>query len=182
MDLERMVGFLASPDARSCCRLTKRASRSVTGRYVEVRLIGGATSALRVADVVVHWTGSVVECDQGAGATRGQEIPGVPYLRGGTSGFGFDCSGFTYSVYRAYGITLSRDADRQALHGSPVARTGLQPGDLLFFRGSPEGSISHVGIYTSGGMMIDAPNRESVVRTELVWWSNYAAARRYLPS
>jgi cell wall-associated NlpC family hydrolase len=155
---------------------------SATAQYVEIRLIGGATGALRAADVIVHRAGMSWSATRAQVLSEARRFLGLAYVWGGTSGFGFDCSGFTYSVYRADDITLSRDADQQAVHGTPVARTELQPGDLVFFRGSSGGLISHVGIYTGGGMMIDAPNTESVVRTEPVWWSSYAGARRYLSS
>jgi gamma-D-glutamyl-L-lysine dipeptidyl-peptidase len=104
-------------------------------------------------------------------------------LWAGTSGFGFDCSGFTYSVSRAYGVTLSRDADQQAVHGTPVTRTALQPGDLLFFRDSSTGPVGHVGIYVGDGNMIDAPHTGAPVRIEAVsTFPHYAGARRYLSS
>ena len=78
-------------------------------------------------------------------------------------------------------MTLSRDADQQAVHGKAVARDALQPGDLVFFRGSPTGPVSHVGMYIGGGNMIDAPNTDSAVRIEAVFsFGRYAGARRYL--
>ena len=149
-------------------------------RYVEIRLIGGRTAALRPADVVVHRAGTSWGATRAKVVAEARKFLGLAYLWAGTSGFGFDCSGFTHSVYRAYGITISRDADQQAAHGTPVARGALQPGDLVFFRGSSSGPISHVGMYVGGGMMIDAPNTGSLVRIEAVWWSSYAGARRYL--
>ena len=78
-------------------------------------------------------------------------------------------------------MTLSRDADQQAVHGTPVARSALQPGDLVFFRSSPAGPISHVGMYTGGGNMIDAPHTGAPVRIDPVSsFPYYAGARRYL--
>lgn len=153
---------------------------SATRHYVAVQLIGGSTGALRRTDVVVHEAGTSWTPTRAQVLSEARRFLGLPYLWGGTSGFGYDCSGFTYSVYRALGLTLSRDADQQAAHGMPVPRTDLQPGDLVFFRGSPAGPISHVGMYVGGGLMIDAPNTGSVVRTEPVWWTSYAGARRYL--
>lgn len=155
---------------------------SATADYVEIRLIGGSTGTLRPADVVVHRAGSSWNPTRVQVLSEARRFLGLAYLWGGTSGFGFDCSGFTYSVFRAFGITLSRDADQQAVHGTPVSRTELQPGDLVFFRGSPGGPISHVGMYVGDGMMIDAPSTESAIRTEPVWWTSYAGARRYLSS
>jgi cell wall-associated NlpC family hydrolase len=106
---------------------------------------------------------------------------GLPYLWAGVSGFGFDCSGFTYSVYRAFGLILSRDADQQAVHGKPVTRGALRSGDLVFFRESANGTIGHVGMYVGSGMMIDAPNTMARIRIEpIASFSYYAGARRYL--
>jgi gamma-D-glutamyl-L-lysine dipeptidyl-peptidase len=108
---------------------------------------------------------------------------GLQYLWGGTSAFGYDCSGFTYSVFRRYGIALSRDADRQAVHGTPVARSALRPGDLVFFAGAGgAGPIHHVGIYVGGGSMIDAPHTGAAIRIVALsaFGSQYAGARRYL--
>jgi gamma-D-glutamyl-L-lysine dipeptidyl-peptidase len=147
--------------------------------YVEVRLIGGQYVAIRRSDVVVRTTGKAWGVTQAKVVAEARKFIGLPYLWAGTSGFGFDCSGFTYSVYRAYGITLSRDADQQAVHGTPVTtRSALQPGDLVFFRGSAGGPISHVGMYIGGGNMIDSPGTGYAVRIEHL--GSYASARRYL--
>lgn len=88
---------------------------------------------------------------------------GLPYLWAGTSGFGFDCSGFTYMIYRRFGIGTPRDADRQARHGTPVARSDLKLGDLVFFSDS-NGVVRHVGIYAGGGMMVESPRTGETVR------------------
>lgn len=106
---------------------------------------------------------------------------GLQYLWAGTSGFGFDCSGLTYTVYRQFGVTLSRDAADQSRSGTPVAFSQLQPGDLVFFAFGP--TVDHVGIYAGHGMMIDAPQTGSAIEEVpldvpgLMRW--YAGARRY---
>jgi cell wall-associated NlpC family hydrolase len=148
--------------------------------YTEVRLIGGRTAAVRPADVLVHRSGTSWGATRAKVVTEARKFLGLAYLWAGMSAYGFDCSGFTHSVYRAYGVTIPRDADQQAVHGTAVARSALRAGDLVFFRGSPGGPVTHVGMYLGGGMMIDAPNTGSAVRTEPVWWSSYAGARRYL--
>ncbi len=149
--------------------------------YVEVRLISGRAVALRRSDVVLHAAGLSWGATRARVVAAARKFLGLAYLWAGTSGFGFDCSGFTYSVYRAYGLTLSRDADQQAVHGTPVARGALQPGDLVFFRESSNGIIGHVGMYVGGGNMIDAPNTNARIRIEpIASFPFYAGARRYL--
>jgi cell wall-associated NlpC family hydrolase len=85
----------------------------------------------------------------------GKRFQGIPYLWGGTSSFGFDCSGFTQMLVRARGIIMPRDADKQAAWSGvvPVERTNLQPGDLLFFGSSPR-NIDHTGMYIGDGNFI----------------------------
>jgi gamma-D-glutamyl-L-lysine dipeptidyl-peptidase len=115
---------------------------------------------------------------------QAQKFMGLPYLWAGTSSYGFDCSGLTYAVYRQFGITLPRDAADQAGAGTPVARTALQPGDLVFFAWG--GPIDHVGIYAGHGKMIDAPKTGGVVELVNMWGTplaaHFVAAARYLPS
>jgi hypothetical protein len=152
-----------------------------TATYVQVKLIGGRNVAVRRGDVVLHSARTAWGARRTKVVAEARKFLGLSYLWGGTSGFGFDCSGFTYSVFRAYGVTLSRDADQQAVHGTPVARTRLLPGDLVFFRGSSTGPVVHVGMYLGGGNMIDAPHTGAAVRIEpLSSFPYYAGARRYL--
>ena len=80
---------------------------------------------------------------------------GVPYVYGGSSPSGFDCSGFVQYVYAQVGISLPRTADVQFEVGMPVGRDELQPGDLVFFAGDYV-NISHVGIYLQDGQFIHA--------------------------
>lgn len=80
---------------------------------------------------------------------------GVPYVWGGSTPSGFDCSGLTQYVFREAGISLPRTAAMQSTQGSRVAFNDLEPGDLLFW--GAEGNSYHVGIYVGGGKMIHAP-------------------------
>ncbi|MBR3458556.1 MAG: C40 family peptidase [Selenomonadaceae bacterium] len=107
---------------------------------------------------------------------------GVPYVYGGSSPSGFDCSGFVQYVYRQCGIDLPRTADIQAEVGIPVDKSELQPGDLVFFAGDYV-NISHVGIYLQDGQFIHASTTygiafDSLYRDYRV--EHYAGARRIL--
>ena len=99
---------------------------------------------------------------------------GVPYVWGGSSPSGFDCSGFVLYVYRHFGISLPHSSAMQYGYGTPVAQSQLKAGDLVFFY-SP---IHHVGIAMGNGQMID--ERTGGVQIESVYWSSYTGARRIL--
>ncbi len=85
-------------------------------------------------------------------------LRGVPYVWGGTTPAGFDCSGFTRYVYAKLGINLAHSTYAQWDAGRHVPRNALLPGDLVFFDG-----IGHVGIYIGGGRFIHAPHTGAVV-------------------
>ena len=97
------------------------------------------------------YTSSVVEI--------AQEYLGVPYVWGGTSPSGFDCSGFTQYVFSKCGYSLSRIASAQYSDGTAVSYENLASGDLIFFVNTyVTNGISHVGIYIGGGQFIHCAN------------------------
>ncbi|ERT58791.1 MULTISPECIES: peptidoglycan-binding protein [Megasphaera] len=104
---------------------------------------------------------------------------GVPYVFGGTTPAGFDCSGFTRYVYSAVGIDLPREADAQYGVGYTVSAPNLQPGDLVFFSTYLPG-VSHSGIYIGNGQFISATNAGvSVDNLNSSYWSSrYVGAKR----
>ena len=106
---------------------------------------------------------------------------GVPYLWGGTSDAGFDCSGLAMAVYRLNGLQLPRTSREQFTAGTAVPLGRLRKGDLVFFRHS--GRVSHVGIYVGGDSFIHAPKRgRSISRESLTGWyrDHFAGGRSYL--
>jgi len=100
-----------------------------------------------------------------------QSMFGVPYVYGGSSPSGFDCSGFTSWVYRQAGISIPRTASQQQAALRRVSSP--QPGDLVFF-GYP---AYHVGIYVSPGRMIDAQRPGTVVGYHSIWTTPSGYAR-----
>jgi cell wall-associated NlpC family hydrolase len=111
-----------------------------------------------------------------------QSLVGRPYVFGGASPSGFDCSGFTQYVYGKAGISLPRSSFSQYASGQAVSKSNLQPGDLVFFQTYSKGA-SHVGIYIGGGRFVHADNpRLDVTITSLgdtYYSSHYLGARRY---
>lgn len=91
---------------------------------------------------------------------------GVPYVWGGESRSGYDCSGLVQAAYRSVGISLPRTSEEQFSDGRhlPPSVT-LEPGDLVFFGPSP-GDATHVGMVVRSGEMVDAPHPGTDVRTE----------------
>ena len=91
--------------------------------------------------------------------TYAKQFIGTPYVYGGTSlTSGVDCSGFIYSVYQDFGITLDRRSRDQINDGPRVAKEDLRPGDLVFFNTGGESEISHVGMYIGNGEYIHSTN------------------------
>ena len=148
-----------------------------SARDVLVETPQGQVGRLARGDVATYRSASSTPRPSGATIVAAARMfLGVRYLWGGTSAFGMDCSGLLELVFRAHGTLIPRDADAQAHGGAPVARSSLQPGDLVFYG---RASVYHVALYIGHGMMIESPNSAASVWVTQLRAGDYYGARRY---
>jgi gamma-D-glutamyl-L-lysine dipeptidyl-peptidase len=160
---------------------TRLPALSVDATWVHSELPDGRAVLLRATDVAVVANGAAPLPATAADVVRTAKLfLGLQYLWGGTSAFGFDCSGLTHLVFELRGITIPRDADAQARVGQAVARADLQPGDLVFF--ASNGLVHHVGIYVGNNMMVSSLQTGNPVEYSSLsaqpFASEYSGARR----
>ena len=113
--------------------------------------------------------------------SEAQKYLGIPYVYGGASPSGFDCSGLVYYVLSCLGYSPNRTPEAQYTHGTYVSKNELLPGDIVFFS-SNNRTITHVGIYAGNGQFIHSPNSRSTVSyadlSSGYWSTVYYGARR----
>ena len=108
-----------------------------------------------------------------------KQFVGNPYVWGGTSlTNGADCSGFTMSIYKKYGVSLPHHAASQAQLGTKVSLGEAKPGDLVFY--AKNGSINHVAIYIGSGQVIHASSPKTGIKISGVNYRTPACVRRFL--
>lgn len=137
--------------------------RAIMGRDIPVSRDGSSTLVRRIVQSSLRYQG-------------------VPYVFGGTSPSGFDCSGFTRYIFAQAGIYLPRAADEQYEVGQYVSYSRLQTGDLVYFT-TYEAGASHVGIYLGNGQFISATSSRGIAIARMdsgYWGDRYLGARRVL--
>jgi cell wall-associated NlpC family hydrolase len=145
------LGAVARIDA-DLVRLPLRARVAVEGRGV--RLPDGRVATLAAGEVPT----AADVCRKAAALPPErwamERFAGAPYLWGGVTPWGVDCSGVVQTAFAARGVLLPRDAALQAEHGAPVAADDIRAGDLLFFRGETTERITHVAFAAEGDGLI----------------------------
>lgn len=160
---------------------TEKAVRSFQAdRGLEVDgVIGPATyRALMNKEMPANRSSSVVRNVMRAAYS----VIGTPYVFGGTTPYGFDCSGFTQYAFARAGVYLPRMADSQFYSGRQISMSQLRPGDLIFFT-TYEAGASHVGIYVGNGNFIHAGTSTGVTVSSAFtgyWGARYYGACRVL--
>jgi len=152
--------------------------QGAAGRWLEVRLPDNRPAFVQSGDVVLDARPMTIR----EMIEFSKRFLGLPYFWGGTSTFGFDCSGFMQMLCRRRGIMIPRDANVQAMWqgAEAVDRERLEPGDLLFFG---ESKVTHTGMYIGNGQFINATTHQHPVvqisdLADPYWAKRFLAARR----
>jgi cell wall-associated NlpC family hydrolase len=171
---QEQAALLARQRAEAEARASA-ARRAATAAPATTQSLSTTTTSAAAAPTPVPVPSSISVSGHPQAATIAMQYLGVPYVWGGGSPSGFDCSGLVMYVFAQLGISLPHYAAAQFGVGEPVARDQLQPGDLVFFDG-----LGHVGIYIGGGEMIHAPHTGDVVKISPLseFGASYVGARR----
>lgn len=160
---------------------------SKEGSKYKIKLTDGRTGWVDAEEVVLEETKKPLPASDSSSMKNdlvklAYSYRGARYRRGGMSSRGFDCSGFVKYLYATKGIKLPHDSRALYKQGKPVAKSDLQPGDILFFAGTYRRGISHVGLYVGDGKFIHASTPSRGVRLDYLntayYRSHYAGAKR----
>ena len=168
--IKDQIAKIKAQDAERQRRLQEQAQE-----LVDQQQSSGSASSTPVADGASG--SSPPPATHGGVVGIAMQFLGVPYVWGGASPSGFDCSGFIMYVYAQVGISLPHNAAMQYGYGSPVSRDQLEAGDIVFFDG-----LGHNGLYIGGGSFIHSPHTGDVVKISSLsdsWYaSTFVGARR----
>jgi len=164
--------------ARAAAEARLRAQLAAQARQAAAQAAAAQASPSPPSSGVVSPPVSVPVGDPGVGHPQAASIAlqylGVPYVWGGSTPSGFDCSGLVMYVYAQLGISLPHYTVAQWNATLPISQSQMQPGDLVFFNG-----LGHVGIYIGNGQFVDAPHTGSVVRIDSLGnFGGFDGARR----
>ena len=154
-DLDGRIKTMLARERRSAAAAAERLAREAG---VALDTIEGSPAQVAVLRETMRWLG-------------------VPYVWGGASPRGFDCSGLVTYVYGKFGVDLPHGSSMQAHLGTRVPLSQLQPADLVFF-GGPS-FYHHVGIYAGNGLFIEAPHTGDVVKVSVLAGRGCTLAHRY---
>lgn len=182
---QQKLQVLGFSDERPSGRMTEATSSALKSFQKQYKLKADG----ELNDATYHKLTWEAFAKEGIPKVKGKEIvsraakyKGVPYVFGGTTTKGFDCSGYVQYVFKDCKAKLPRLADEQALQGIFVTQKQLQPGDLVFFTTYAAGA-SHVGIYAGDGQFWSASSSKGVMLSSLkddYWKQRYYGARRVL--
>jgi cell wall-associated NlpC family hydrolase len=170
---------LVAPDTRVDARDSQTVDSASASADLKMWL-GSSTKAVKTGSInrfargIINRTSSIA-----AGLTRSaMRFIGTPYVFGGTSPSGFDCSGYTQHVFAMVGIHIPRTADAQ-FYAAHKIKNGMRVGDLVFFQTYAPGP-SHVGIYLGNGKFIQSSSHGVMVSrlSDSYWASRYLGAKR----
>ncbi|WP_294180006.1 C40 family peptidase [uncultured Schumannella sp.] len=146
-------------------------SATTEEELAEIRAAEAAAAAAAASYAGVANPGAA-SANLGTIVSIAMQYQGVPYVFGGSTPAGFDCSGFTMYVYAQVGISLPHGSASQASGGTRIAASAAQPGDLVVLDGG-----GHIGIYLGNGQMIDAPYPGKTVQARAIYTSNHYFVR-----
>ncbi|MBC2727592.1 MAG: C40 family peptidase [Desulfosporosinus sp.] len=174
-DLKKADGQVKPPDKK----YTKKNDASISSNSKSISVPEKKTVSATKPNVSQQVSRGSSEVDKLI--SRARSLQGVPYLWGGTTRDGFDCSGFVQYVFKASGVSLPRTSFEQYKVGTPVSRDQLKPGDLVFFTTYKPGA-SDVRIYIGGGRTIGSASEGVGIHSlsDNYWSKRYIGARRVL--